>query len=166
MAVPSRRYLLQGLAAAGSVAGLSPALSQARPTFSAVAVDIAPLKAKGLGDYAEFVGRALQRRLTEAYADRMGGRGAPRLVVRLDELSLRTYAGSDNRLGTGSGSPTDYLEGEALVVGGRGEILARHPQLSAVPASSGGAWYDPDSENRRVEALAAHFAGWLRRSAI
>ena len=165
MAVPSRRYLLQGLAAAGSVAGLSPALSQASPTFSAVAVDIAPLRAKGLGGYADFVGRALQRQLQEAYADRIGGRG-PRLVVRVDALSLRTYAGSDSRLGLGSGSPTDYLEGEALVVGPRGEILARHPQLSAVPASSGGAWYDPDSESRRVEALAAHFAGWLKRSEI
>jgi hypothetical protein len=37
------------------------------------------------------------------------------------------------------------------------------PQLSALPASSGGAWYDPASERRRVAALAEHYAQWLRR---
>ncbi len=163
----NRRHAASGLLAWAVLvlAGGPAARAQARPVFSSVAVDVAPLTAKGLGAFAEFVGRALQRQLREAYADRIGGRG-PRLVVRLDALSLRAYAGSENRLGLGSGSPTDYLEGEALVIGPRGEILARHPQLSAVPSSSGGAWYDPDSENRRVEALAAHFAGWLRRSAI
>lgn len=165
MPMATRRHVLQGLAAIGLSAAIAPALAQSRPAFSAVSVDVAPLRAKGLADYADVVGRALQRQLALAYADRIGGRG-PRLVVRLDALSLRTYAGSDNRFGSGSGSPTDYLEGEALVIGSWGEILARHPQLSAVPASSGGAWYDPDSENRRVDALAAHFAGWLRRSAI
>jgi hypothetical protein len=59
---------------------------------------------------------------------------------------------------------SDYLEGEALVVGSHGEVLGRYPQLSAIPASSGGAWYLPGSEGRRVVALAKPFGGWLRRA--
>ena len=46
----------------------------------------------------------------------------------------------------------------------RSAVLARHPQLSVLPASSGGAWYDPLSEQRRTVALAQHYAAWLRRS--
>lgn len=160
---PTRRRLPCLLAALALPA--VPALAQSPLRFSSVRVDIGPLRAKGLGPYAELVGRAVQAELARAYADRIGG-GGPRLVVRLDAISLRAHAGSESRRGLGSGTSTDYLEGEALVLGPRGEIVARHPQLSAVPSSSGGAWYDPASENRRVEALAAHFAGWLRRSAI
>lgn len=160
-ASPHRRALLLGLCAASVAA---PAVAQA-VAFSSVSVDIRPLLGKGLGPYAELVGQALQAELARAYADRIAGRG-PRLVVRVDAISLRSYVGPGGRFGFGGGTQSDYLEGEALVVGPRGEILARHPQLSAVPSSSGGSWYDPQSENRRVTALAAHFAGWLRRSAI
>jgi hypothetical protein len=87
-------------------------------------------------------------------------------VVRVDGISLRSYVGGGGGPWFGGGIQNDYLEGEALVVGPRTEILARHPQLSALPSSSGGVWYDPDSEKRRLVALAQHYAGWLRRSPI
>jgi hypothetical protein len=50
------------------------------------------------------------------------------------------------------------------VLGTRGETVARFPQLSALPASSGGAWYDPASEQRRTAFIANHYAQWLRRT--
>jgi len=135
--------------------------------YSSVAVDVGPLRAQGLNGCAEFVRQALSAELQRAFADRLGGPG-PALVVRITGLSLNSYAGSGQ--GTGGrgrslgGSDNDYLDGEALVVGPRGAVLARHPQLSVVPASSGDAWYDPQSESRRVVALAQHYAGWLRRT--
>ena len=156
----NRRRLLAATAAFVTTA-VSPALAQAT-TFRTVAVDVRPLRAKGLGDHADAVGAALQRELAAAFVDRIAA-GGPKLVVRIDAISMRDYVGGDNRL-FGSGSPNDYLEGEALIIGSRGEVLRRHPQLSAVPASSGGAWYSHGSEERRLGALAQHYAGWLRRA--
>ncbi|WP_375461923.1 hypothetical protein [uncultured Enterovirga sp.] len=140
------------------------ALAQAAPsTYGSISVDVAPLRASGLGGYADQVRAALEAELRQAFADRLA-RGGARLVVRVDAISLRAYAGSGSSRFGGSGMQSDYLEGEALVLGRRGEVLLRHPQLSAVPSSSGGAWYLPDSEGRRLVALAGHFAGWLRRA--
>jgi hypothetical protein len=164
--VLDRRAVLVGLAAA--VGSTAEARAQTGPQrFSSVAVDVRPLHARGLGPYAELVRSALQAELQAAYGERLGGgRNAPRLVVRLDGISLRPYAGRSGGRSFGGGTDTDYLEGEALVVSPAGQILLRHPQLSALPSNSGGAWYDPASEQRRVTALAAHYAGWLRRSPI
>ena len=98
-----------------------------------------------------------------AFADRLGGPG-PRLVVRITGIYLASYSGGGSGRFGGTAQSTDSLDGEALVVGPRGEILARYPQLSATSAASGGAWYDPASEQRRVGYLAQHYAGWLRRT--
>lgn len=147
----------------------SPALAEGLSSFgatqlSAIRVDVGPLLAQGGGAPAEALRDDLLGALNREFADRIGGAG-PVLVVRIKSLSLRPYTGSEGgRSGFGGGSQSDYLDGEALIVGRRGEVLARHPQLSALPSSSGGAWYDPDSERRRVAAIAQHYAGWLRRA--
>ncbi len=168
----SRRSVLLGAAALGVAApGGSAVWAQVVPLparFSSVAVDVGPLRALGLDTYAEFVRRALLAEAQRAFADRLGGPG-PALVVRITGLSLNSYAGSGQGTSgrgrsVGGGSDNDYLDGEALIVGPRGAVLARHPQLSVVPASSGGAWYDPQSEQRRIVALAQHYAAWLRRT--
>ncbi len=163
---PDRRSVLAGLAI--SVAAGSAALAQAAPPrFSAILVDVGPLYAKGLGPFAAFVRAALQAELAKAFADRLGGgRGAPRLVVRIDGISMPAYVGREGGRSFGGGISNDYLEGEALVIAANGQILTRHPQLSALPSNSGGAWYDERSEQRRVVAIAAHYAGWLRRSSL
>ena len=155
--LPSRRTAVAGLVALAS----APAFGQAGPTYSAVAVDVGPLRAKGLGPYAETVGRTLQAELAQVFADRIAP-GGPRLVVRVDALSMQAYVGGENRI-VGGAVPNDYLDGEALVVGRRGEVLSRLPQLSVLPSNLGGAWYDPESEGRRVVAIARHYAAWLRR---
>ena len=161
-----RRAIVAGLAAVA--ASGSVVMSQAEQSrFAAVLVDIGPLQAKGLGPFADYVRSALQAELGKAYADRLGGgRGAPRLVVRIDGISMPAYVGREGGRSFGGGISNDYLEGEALVVAPNGQILTRHPQLSALPSNSGGAWYDERSEQRRVVALAAHYAGWLRRSSL
>lgn len=169
----SRRSFVLGIALGSLALGATPSLAQfAEPVapsrFSGVAVDVGPLLAKGLGRYAEFIRTALLSETRQAFSDLLGGPG-PRLVVRITGVYLSGYVGGSDSSGRGSGggggggSNNDYLEGEALIVGPRGEVLSRHPQLSAVPASSGGAWYTPGFEERRTAELARHYALWLRR---
>jgi hypothetical protein len=118
-----------------------------------------------LEPYAEFVRDSLGAELRRAFADRMGP--GPRLLVRVTGVSLNAYAGSGQGLGRsgkgGGGGSTDYLEGDALALDSRGQIIGLHHQVSATPASHGGAWYDRDSERKRTAFLAQHYAQWLRR---
>jgi hypothetical protein len=169
MIVPTRRSLLLGLAAAAIAGAASPAQAQAPvrpPAFSSIVVDVEPLRALGLGSFATLIRDAMSDEARRVFADRIGGPG-PRLVVRVTGLSLRSYVGGGGGGGgsttSGGGGSTDYLEGEALVVGARGEVLARYPQLLALPSSYGGAWYTPGNEQRRTEMLSRYFAQWLKR---
>jgi hypothetical protein len=134
----------------------------ATATFSDIRVDVRPLLDKGAGLQAEALAADLTEALRKSFAGRIGGRG-PRLVVVVSGLSLRPYVGSGARLGFGGNFQTDYLEGEALLVGPKGQILGRHPQMTATPSSYGGAWYDPQFEGRRLAAIADIYAQWLAR---
>jgi hypothetical protein len=162
----SRRSFLLGSAALASLGFAGPSLAQVAPAaaqrFSGVAVDVGRLHALGLGAYAEYVRSALLAETRRAFADRLGGPG-PRLVVRITGIYLASYSGGGSGRFGGSSTHTDSLEGEALIVGRGGEVIARYPQLSATSAASGGAWYDPASEHRRLVNLTQHYAAWLRR---
>ncbi len=163
----SRRLFLLGVTAFTGTALAGPALAQfasapAAWQFSSVTVDVEPLHARGLGPYAEFIRSALLAETRRAFADRIG-RGGPRLVVRVTGVHLSSFSGGGGDR-HGGGIHSDSLDGEALVVGPRGEILARYPQLSATPAGSASAWYDPQSEKKRTLYLAQHYASWLRRT--
>lgn len=144
------------------------AVSQAAPgfgRFASVRVDVRPMLALGGGAQAEFLRSDLTAALRQSFADRIGGRGLS-LVVVVRSLSLNPYAGGQGNGGRGSlggGGSNDYLDGEALLIGANGQVLARHPQLSVLPSSSGGAWYDPASERRRIAAIAEQYAQWLVR---
>ena len=71
------------------------------------------------------------------------------------------------RRGIGSGGDSDYLEGVGLIVDGRGGVIATYPMLAALASSaSGAAWYDPHLQQRRLEALAGHYAAWMRRTIV
>lgn len=132
------------------------------PAFADVRVDVRPLLAKGGGLQAEALAADLTAALRKNFAGRIGGRG-PSLVVVLTGLSLRDYVGNGGgRFGLG-GTQNDYLEGDALLLGRRGEVLGRHHQMTATPSSYGGAWYDPANERRRVAVIADIYAQWLAR---
>lgn len=128
--------------------------------FSSVRVDVRPLLAKGSGIQAEALAADLTTALRSAFAGRIGERG-PGLVVVISSLSLRPYVGGEGRL-VGN-LQNDYLEGEALLIGARGQVLGRHRQLTATPSSYGGAWYAPDFEARRSASIADIYARWLAR---
>lgn len=145
-------------------AGASWAQSASQTRLSFLAVDVDQLAVQGLGTRADLIQSALSAELKRAFADRSGG-DRSLLLVRITGASFGSYAGSGSGSGAGGrgGSESDYLEGEALIVGPRGEVLTRVSQISTLPSSYGGAWYDPASEERRLVVISQHFARWLRR---
>jgi hypothetical protein len=147
-----RRSLLAALAALTAL----PATGQTAGPFSSVAVDVSYLRSLGAGPGADLVQAAMTDELRRLFADRIGGRG-PRLVIRVTGLHVTAFPG---RIGGFRGS-ADSIDGEALVVGPRGEVLARYPQLASLPAA--GSPTDPSSEPRRVAAVARVYAQWIRR---
>jgi hypothetical protein len=150
-----RRALLASCAALFA-AGAQPASAQAVPTSSSILVDVSRLRAAGLGPMAEIVGTAMADELNRVFADRLVGRG-PRLIVRVAELHISAFL----RSGPSRDVSSDSIDGEALIVGPRGEILARYPQFAALGAH---ARATEPNEFGRAEAVARHYARWLRRS--
>lgn len=167
----SRRSFLKTLACAGFTgAGLlahgparAQAFSQAQgfpQAFSSFSVDVRPLKAKGLGSFADLVAQAALDELHRSFADRMDPRG-PRFVLVITDVFMTPFpdAGSGWR-GRGGGGSHDGMDGEALAVGPKGEILARHPQHGVLDVARRST--DPDEPGRAV-ALAQFYVQWLRR---
>ena len=153
MGTLTRRAFLASVAAlAGS--GALPALGQGSPAFSSVAVDVGHLRAAGLGPLANLVGAVMTDELRRVFADRIVGRG-PRLVVRVTGLHITAVL----RSGKSRDISSDSIDGEALIVGARGEILARYPQHAALGAH---ARATEPNEIGRAEAVARHYARWLR----
>ena len=150
-----RRSFLLGFAA--FTAGLSlphwlgsEAAAQGQ-TFSRIVVDTKPLEARGGAGAAAVIRPRLQAALQREFAGRIG-RGGPALVARVHSVQISSYTGP-----TRGGVPSDYLEGE--VVAGR-ELF---PMLVTQSSDIGGAWYLPDNEIRRLQAIAESFASWIRR---
>jgi hypothetical protein len=161
---PSRRNILKTLACAG-LAGAGFAMSahaQSFPqAFSSFTVDVSVLKAKGLGPFADLVGAAALDELRRSFADRIDPRG-PRLVLRLTTVFLTSSpdGGRGHWRRGGGGGGHDSVEGEALAVGRRGEILAQHPMLAVLDVNTSP--LTPNEQGRAV-AVAQHYVRWLRR---
>lgn len=170
----ARRSFLLIASLAALTASAGPA-AVARPRAAVAAqtgtvVDASRLYALGLGATADLVRSAVARELAGGVPWAPGAR----VLVRLTGLSMNAYAGSNGGGGGGGGSggggsgnggDFDYLEGDLQVVGPRGEILSQRHLVASSPASSGGAYYLPNAEGRRLEAVARVFADWLRRAA-
>lgn len=166
----TRRAILMGWAAGGIVSALS-GRARAAPTpeamaglrFRAVVVDTSRLAALGNPTTAELIGQELGGQARQIFADRLapGDPRAPTLVIRIDSISLSSYAG-DRYRGRGGSANTDYLEGAGLVSAG-GRVISATPILSALDANYSGAWYLPDIDQRRIASISHHFAYWLRR---
>ncbi|MBD2746561.1 twin-arginine translocation signal domain-containing protein [Microvirga sp. BT688] len=164
MSPVSRRSLLKTLACAGLAgAGFAlPAQAQSFPqAFSSFSVDVSVLKAKGLGPYADFVASVALDELRRSFADRTDPRG-PRLVVRLTSVTLTAFPGGSGgpRWRGGGGGGHDAVEGEALAVGRRSEVFARHPMLAVLDAHAPSV--APNEQGRTV-AVTQHWVRWLRR---
>ena len=172
MSILTRRTLLLGLASAGLVGagctttGLGPGAQAFPQSFSSFSVDVSALRAKGLGSFADLIGAATLDELRRSFADRVDPRG-PRLAVRLTGLFLTPFpdgGGGDNWWrGGGGGGGSDSLEGDALAVGRKGEILASYHMLAVRDVRT--SILTPDEPGRAIE-VSRHFVRWLRRQLI
>jgi hypothetical protein len=153
----ARRTLLASLAAALLAGCQNGVPAGAAPAIAAVRGDTSPLAAKGQAATAAMIKPMLERELA-GLRSAGGGRGAT-LHVTVTGLYLTSYAG-----GAAATLGNDTLESEAVLVGADGREIARYPILAIMAPSFGGAWYRPDVNQRRIEALVASNAQWIRRA--
>ena len=161
----ARRALLRLSALlATAVMGLGSLPALASGPYGRIIVDVAPLEAKGLGGYARVVQGVVEAAAAKSFAgDVLPGRcGLPSLIIEISGVSLSAYAGGGGVRPNSSGPSNDSMSGR-LLTEADGRIVAAIPMLSALPATSGGAWYAPDFDRRRLRALAEHFTWWSRR---
>jgi hypothetical protein len=147
----NRRSLLAGLA--GSMLAAATA-SAAAPSIGAIRVDVGPLLTQGWGTRAGAIKVSLERALASL---RGQGRGGATLEVVVTGIHMTSFAGG----ATGS-IGNDALESEARLIGPNG-VLARYPVRAILSPGAGGAWYLPDIDQRRIDALVEANAQWIRR---
>jgi hypothetical protein len=151
-----RRNLIIGGLAVSTVALGSVEAPAATPAIGAIRVEVDQLAAKGQRANAAMIKAGLERELADL---RAGARGAgARLEVDVTGLYLTSYSG-----GSAAFHGNDSLESEARLISPGNRLIARYPIRATLPPSSGGAWYRPGGEQRRIEALIASNAQWIRR---
>lgn len=169
--MPTR--LTRRAAAAGLFALMATGMpaSAAPPRLRSVAIDVRPLAAKGVRNFAARVSAiALPIARAEFAADLVpDDRRAPRLVIEISEIRMAAYGGGGGRsfgdAGGGRDEALDWITGAGVLIGPDGRILARHPVTASRSASEGGAWFlVEESERRRLDNLCQSLAGWIRRA--
>ncbi len=169
----SRRGVLRLAGAAGALAslplGVIAALADQAPgelRFSGLSVDTSGLAERGLSNYAVRIAKEAQPILDRVFADRRasGGAGAPRLVLKIDQIQLASDVGAAAGFGAGPDSESDYITGAGQVVDGRGHVIATKPiDASAAPIGGPG----PDIlylEKVRTERLIEVLAEWVKQA--
>ena len=161
----TRRNALAALGAFGlSLTGAaSSARAQSGLRFSAIVVNVAPLRPLTGEPTASWMEQALAQALPRALGPHLapGARGAPILEVQIDWIYLAPSSGGPGP----RGSAQDTIIGSFLVRGPRGEIESEIP-LRAIAS------YYPNAVDQalvarayhgRIVALAQTFAGWAPR---
>lgn len=158
----TRRVFVLSALAGAVLASAGPALAQAR-TIGAIRVDTSRLAAQGWGQRSQEIKRDLERQLATTLAP-MIRRGGPTLTVTVKGVWLASFAGgSGGSKPSGAGGSNDNFDADYVLTGLRGEVLGNWAILSNIGADSGGAWYRPDVDQRRVAALIENNALWIRR---
>ena len=161
----TRRNALAALGAFGlSLTGAaSSARAQSGLRFSAIVVNVAPLRPLTGEPTASWMEQALVQALPRALGPHLapGARGAPILEVQIDWIYLAPSPGGPGP----RGSAQDTIIGSFLVRGRQGEIESEIP-LRAIAS------YYPNAVDQalvarayhgRIVALAQTFAGWAPR---
>ncbi|MEY3597358.1 MAG: hypothetical protein RL543_1311, partial [Pseudomonadota bacterium] len=141
IAEQGRSTFLKGLLILGLtlIAGCAPARAPSAQIsgslYSSVSVDLSPIKATGLGSYADRMGAYLERDLRAVFAGPLDpkNRQLPALVVEIRSIHFGTYEPL-TRLDVfpmRRGGTKDSLQGTAVIVKG-GKELARIPVLAVL----------------------------------
>ncbi len=163
----TRRNLLS-LGLTGAALALSPfppTQAQAQTqSIGAIRVDTSRIARQGWGEQAEAIRVAMERQLVQTLGPvyRRGTGATLNVVVK--GVWLSSFAGgSGGGKPTGGGGSNDNFDSQVTVTGRRGEVLQSFPILSVLDSGSGGAWYRPDVDQRRVAALIENNALWIKR---
>lgn len=160
--VSSFRILsMAAMVAAGLVLGGAAAAAPIRAT--SIQVEAIPS-----GPLAAIIRRTLAASLERELAQRpIDAPPGARLVIRVTEVFLSSDSGPLTGGGFGrSGGGLqvgDAMDGEALVVDQRGNVLQRKRIAARLPISFGGVEGSPNNEPRRVAALSDALAYWTVR---
>jgi hypothetical protein len=162
--ITRRSILGAGLAAPALViAPIEAGRAQAPATaIGAIRVDVSRLQAQGWGSNALGIKLGLERELAEALGPHLRRGSGPTLNVAVRGVFLSSYAGGDGGRWSGGGT-SDSFDSEATLVARGNRVIATWPVLSTVPAGSAGPWYLPDIDQRRMDGLIRHNAGWIKR---
>ena len=153
------------LAILASAALLIPdqAKAQTRNTVSAITVDVAPLRARGVGVFADLLHDSLRAELQARYTI---AADAPRLHVTLNSFFLNSSTSIDRDDSFGGGfaqPPLDNLGGEAQLIARDGRVIDSYSLLANNPATTAAHRRSPEREQIRARALTEVFAGWVAR---
>jgi hypothetical protein len=153
----TRRAFLTGSAvlAAGGLVSF-PALAQGI-AIGRIRVDARRLGPQGWGENAPRIARAMELELARQLAP-LRQHGGPTLHVALQGLWLAASVGGGS---PGEGASNDNMDSLAEVLD-RDRVLFSREIRSMMPSSSGGAWYRPDVDQRRVAALLENNAQWIK----
>ncbi len=158
----TRRAVLSSLAALAAAPGIAAAASPlAGIRFREIRVDVAPLRASGNGQVADWIAAMLPGLLRQSFARYLapGDRNAATLVARIDEVILGPTGSLDNNP---ANDTIDGIQGAGIVLSPRGGEVASYPLYSAVGAQTYlNLPYQEDITRGRVETLARSFAQWL-----
>jgi hypothetical protein len=127
---------------------------------ASVDVDVSPLRARGLGEFADLIRDSVQRELRRHYPTAQSG---ARLVVSLESIMLvGDPIGDSDSFGFGGIEPTDSLTGTAYLIGRDGSVIETYPLTASSPARRAGPPHLP-LERERAQILGQVFAQWVAR---
>jgi len=172
--IVDRRRLVAGLLLApilttlttGCVTGRS--RTESGPLYSALLVNVEPVRAKGIDGYADKIALYQKRGLAAAYQDAVAAnKGLPTLTAEIHSISFGSETESFSfTMGTNQPvfpqrvSITDWLEGFAVIRQG-GKEIKRVKVLAAHRTDGRRQWSMADDEQRLIE-LTRFFADRVR----
>jgi hypothetical protein len=158
----TRRAVLSSLAALAAAPGIAAAASSlAGIRFREIRVDVAPLRASGAGDFADWIAAEEPALLRKSFAAYLapGDRNAATLVARIDEVILGP---PNSAFGNPILDAIDGIRGAGIALTPRGREIASYPLYCSVGAQTYlNLPYQLEITRRRVETLAQAFAQWL-----
>jgi hypothetical protein len=158
----TRRAALSTLAALAAAPGIAMAAAPVAGTrFREIRVDVAPLRANGSGQIADWIAAELPGLLRKSFAAYLApdDRGAATLVARVDQVFLGPSGSVDTNP---VADTTDGIVGAGVVLGAGGQQLASYPLSASVGADTYlNQPYQLEITHRRVDTLAQSFAQWL-----
>ena len=138
------------------------------PLYSAILVDVEPVRAKGIDSYADKIALYQKRGLAEVYQGAIApGKALPTLTAEIHSISFGSETemfafsmGTNQSVFPRHVSITDWLEGFAVIRQG-GKEIKRIKVLAAHRTDGHREWSMADDEKRLIE-LTRFFADRLR----